>query len=57
MCFVFPEEAFEDVMTFEYMKSQNYLKNEKSFRIKIKETFFLASQMPFFRLKNKLAKT
>ena len=57
MCFVFPEEAFEDVMTFEYMKSQNYLKNEKSFRIKIKETCFLASQMPFFRLKNKLAKT
>ena len=48
MCFVFHAQAFDDIMTFEYLKLKfDYVKNEKSFQSEIK-TFFLVSQVLSF---------
>ena len=50
MCFVFHAYAFDDVMTFEYLKIQNLIisRTKRVFEVKQK-TFFLVSQVLSFR--------
>ena len=50
MCFVFHDQAFDDVMISEYLKSQNLIisRTKRAFKVKLK-TFLLVSQVPSFR--------
>ena len=57
MCFLFHAWAFDDVITFEYLKSQNLIisRTKNAFATKWK-TFFLISKVLSFRHKKRTSK-